>query len=125
MNLLTYHFPTHAAVTDACEVGLGILLSNGMAARWEIPKHLQQRSHINLSEFIGQLATIYMLTIENYITPNSCLLVNGDSSTAQGWIRKSNFSSEDESDPEINVKLQVARKVVLTLIEKEACVFSQ
>ena len=32
MNLLTYRFPTIVAVTDACEAGLGILLSNGMAA---------------------------------------------------------------------------------------------
>ena len=101
---------THVAVTDACETGLGILLSNGMAARWEISKHLQQRAHINLLKFLGQLAAIWTLAIENCITLKSCLLVNGDSSTAQGWIRKSNFSSEDESDPEINVKLQVAKK---------------
>ena len=125
MNLLTYRFPTHVAVTDACEAGLGILLSNGMAVRWEIPKHLQQRAHVNLLEFLGQLAAIWMLAIENCLTPNSCLLVNGDSSTAQGWIRKSNFSSEDESDPEINVKLQVARKVASILIEKEACIYCQ
>ena len=92
MNLLTYRFPTHVAVTDACEAGLGILLSNGMAARWDIPKYLQQRAHINLLEFLGQLAAIWMLAIEDCFTPNSCLLVNGDSSTAQGWIRKSTFS---------------------------------
>jgi len=66
-----------------------------------------------------------MLAIENCITPNSCLLVNGDSSTAQSWIRKSNFSSDDESDPEINVKLQAARKVASILIEKSVCVYSQ
>ena len=125
MNLLTYRFPTHVAVTDACEAGLGILLSNGMAARWEIPKHLQQRAHINLLEFLGQLAAIWMLAIFNCITQNSCLLVNGDSSTAQGWIRKSNFSSADEFDPEINVKLQAARKVASILIEREACIYSQ
>ena len=58
MNLLTYRLPTLVAVTDTCEAGLGILLSNGMAARWEIPKHLQQRAHINLFEFLGQLAAI-------------------------------------------------------------------
>ena len=92
MNIFTYRFPTHVANTDPCEVGLGTLLFNGMAARWEIPKHLQQRAHINLLEFLGQLATILMLVIEDCITPNSCLLVNGDSSTAQGWIRKSTFS---------------------------------
>ena len=66
-----------------------------------------------------------MLAIFNCITQNSCLLVNGDSSTAQGWIRKSNFSSADESDPEINVKLQAARKVASILMEKEACIYSQ
>ena len=41
MNVFTHRFPTHVAVTDPCEVGLYTLLSNGMAARWEIPKQLQ------------------------------------------------------------------------------------
>ena len=117
------HESSYLSISDPC--CRHCLLSNGMAARWKIPKHLQQRAHINFLEFLGQLAAIWMLAIENCIIPNSCLLVNGDSSTAQGWIRKSNFPSADESDPEINVKLQAARKAASILMEKEACVYSQ
>ena len=125
MNLLTYRLPTLVAVTDTCEAGLGILLSNGMAARWKIQNKLQQRVHINLLEFLGQLAAIWILSIKDCFAPHSCLLVNGDSSTAQGWIRKSNCSPKEVSDPEINVKLQAARKVASILTEREACIYSQ
>jgi hypothetical protein len=51
----------------------------------------------------------------------SCVLSQTDSTTAAGWINKSNFT---ESKDEI-VQLYTARKLASIIIEAESCLYSQ
>ena len=125
LNLLTYRTPTHVYRSDACERGLGGFSKGGRAWRWEIPKHLQARAHINFLEFLASITCIKLDELEGRITPESCLLAMGDSTTATGWLRKSNFQEEDEDDHTTTAKLKAARDLAQTLIRSESMLYTQ
>ena len=49
----------------------------------------------------------------------------GDSVTAMGWLRRSNFRIENKSDVEIIVKQQVARKLGDLILDSNSCLYQQ
>ena len=49
----------------------------------------------------------------------------GDSTTTMGWIRRTKFCEEDESDIEWLVKQQVARKFASLILDANACLYKQ
>ena len=125
MNLLTFRKPTHIFRADACEHGLGGFSEEGHAWRWEIPQHLRGRAHINLLEFIASVVCIWLDSTLDLIPEESCLLSMGDSTTATGWMRKSNFQPEGDSDTDTTAKLQVARLLARISLKHKACLYSQ
>jgi hypothetical protein len=46
---------------------------------------------LNLFEFLGSIIEIWVEILAGRIPPFSCLLAQGDSTSATGWLRKSNF----------------------------------
>ena len=109
MNLLTYRSPTHVYHSDACEHGLGGFSAEGKAWRWKIPDKLLSRAHINLLEFLGSIVCIWLDILDKDTPPESCLLAMGDSITAIGWLKKSNFTEVDEEDIDTTTKLLASR----------------
>ena len=63
--------------------------------------------------------------LEGHVPPESCLLSMGDSTTATGWLRKSNFKDDDENDVETTVKLIAARHLATLILQAKACLYSQ
>ena len=124
MNLLTIRQPTHLFRSDACEHGLGGYSAEGTAWRWPLPPHLLARAHINLLEFLASIICIW-LEILRGVQPESCFLSMGDSTTATGWLRKSNFKEEDEDDEETTAKLVAARHLATLLQDTRACLYAQ
>ncbi len=55
------------------------------------------------------------------LAPESCLLSQMDSSSAAGWLRKSNFSDDTESI----VQLTTARHLAMLIIDAHCCLYSQ
>ena len=107
-NLLKYRQPTHVYRSDSCKHGIGGLSALGRAWIWLIPVHLRSRAHINLLELIGNIVCIWVDIIDKATLPESCLLFMGDSTSAMGWIRKSNFKNDDENDTYTIAKLAAA-----------------
>jgi hypothetical protein len=62
-----------------------------MEWRFELPVHLRHKTSINCLEFIACLITIWIDTIHRRIDPELCILSQTDSSSAAGWLHKSNF----------------------------------
>jgi hypothetical protein len=69
INNLTFHIPTHIYQSDAS---------------------------LNSLEFIAALLSTWMDAFHNDIGEESCLLCLADSSTATGWLKKSNFTGIEE-----------------------------
>ena len=48
----------------------------------------------------------------------------GDSTTAMGWLHKSNSKEEDEDDAEITAKLLAARHLASLVLDAHVCLYS-
>ena len=125
MNLLTFHTPNIVHIGDVSEHGLGAFACHGRAWRFTIPEHLRGRAHINLLEFLTQVVSIWIDIIEGTVSKQDCILCMGDSTSAMGWLRRSNFREKDESDKEWEVKQSVARKLARLVLDSETVLYKQ
>jgi hypothetical protein len=122
MNLLTFRKPTHLYRSDSSEFGLGgYNITTGKAWRFKIPVDCHLRTSLNSLEFIACLITIWVDMLSSNIHKESCLLCQTDSSTACGWLRKTNFV---EKQNEV-VQLTTARQLASVLIKSKSCLYSQ
>ena len=90
-----------------------------------IPEKLRGQAHINLLEFIAQLVGIWIDVLEGRITHMQCLLAIGDSTSAMGWLRRSNFRASDEESHDWIAKQRVARKLASLVLTSGTVLYSQ
>jgi hypothetical protein len=120
LNNLTLRMPDRIIDTDSCEHGIGGMhLTSRFLWRWEIPVHLRQRTSLNSLEFLASFVGVVMEFTHTTVPKQTCILVGGDSTTATGWMRRSNFTDDDP------VQLAVARELATWLIQKDCCLYSQ
>ena len=131
MNLITFRSPDIIHIGDASEHGMWAFASHGRAWRYLIPENLRGRAHINLLEFLTQVVSIWIDILEKKINPLDCILAMGDSTTAIGWMRRSNFkqSPDDEDEEETTaewlVKQEVARKLASLVLTSDTVLYHQ
>lgn len=113
---LAFRDPTVFHRSDACLHGIGgYNLRTGLAWRWGIPLELRMRTTLNCLEFIASYVTVAIDIEVGSIQALDTIHAGTDSSTAAGWIHKSNFS-EDNSP----VQLLVARTLAAQLLSIKA-----
>ena len=118
MNNLVYRDPTRIHSADASMFGIGVVnFTNGKAYRWELPDHLKFRVHINILEFA---ASILALLLDDEIAPMDCVLAKTDNTSAEGWLGKSNFASEDRP-----IHTSLAHLLGHDLMDRGYCLYSQ
>lgn len=126
MNLLTVRKITRAYRTDACPAGIGGFSNKGRAWRWKIPTHLQYRMTLNMLEFVASIISPWIDIIEDDLPELSCILSMTDSSTTEGWLRKSNFKeNENESIEMTRAKRKLSRDHASRMMNKNCKDFSQ
>jgi hypothetical protein len=122
LNNVSYRKPTVIYRSDACEFGLGgYNLVSGQAWRWELPMDLRKRTSINSLEFLACLITIWVDASRSKIQAEDCILSQSDSTSAAGWLRKSNFADDTDEF----VQLSIARKLASLMIDTRSCLYSQ
>jgi len=122
INNIVFRKPTTFYRSDASEFGIGgYNLISGRAWRLEIPVHLRLRASLNSLEFLACVITIWIDSLENRIHPEDCILSQCDSTSATGWLRKSNFADTEDSI----IQLVTARQLASIVIESNACLYSQ
>ena len=126
MNQISYRSPTHSYRADACPFGLGGYSSRGRAWRWFIPPKLRYRATLNMLEHLCSIIGPWIDLLENALPEFSCILAMGDSTTAAGWLKKSNFKySQDESFEMTEAKLKLSRDHALRLMSHKCSDYSQ
>ena len=86
-----------------------------------IPEDCRLRTSLNSLEFLACLITIWIEILDSNIDPESCLLCQTDSTSAAGWLRKSNFTEKvDEA-----VQLTTARQLAKLVLHSNSCLYSQ
>ena len=124
VNLLTFCTPNIVHIGDTSEHGLGAFACHGRAWRFSTPDHLRGRSHINLLEFLTQVVSIWIVIIEGTVSKQDCILCMGDSTSAMGWLRRSNVREKNGSDKEWEVKQSVARKLARLVLDSETVLYN-
>ncbi len=109
LNQIVYRKPTHAYRSDSCPAGLGGYSHQGWAWRFYIPQHLQFRASNNLLEHIASIITPWIDMINGRINEGDCALSMTDSTTSEGWNKKTNFKEDTEDPIEATVRIEVAR----------------
>jgi hypothetical protein len=67
------------------------------------------------------MITMWVNFLNGNIDKESCILSQTDSSTAAGWMKKSNFADKEDE----NVQLTTARQLGQILIDSQSCLYSQ
>jgi hypothetical protein len=121
MNNIVFRKPTHLYRSDASGKGLGgYSILSGAAWRFPLPPGILDSITLNTLEFIGCVVTLWIDIIAGRTPPQSCLLSQTDSTSADGWLHKSNFT--DDTCP---IQLLVARHLATLVIEADTCLYSQ
>lgn len=120
INLITYTQRTIQIVTGASEAGLGgFNTETGMAWRWRLPSWLLGKAHINFLEFLASHIGLWSELIHCKGRPHRFLCLT-DSSSALGWLYKSNFNPTSHSGHDA-----IVRKFATLLLESEHALYSQ
>jgi hypothetical protein len=109
LNILAFRKPTHVYQSDSCPAGLGGFSNKGFAWRFYLPEHLRFRASNNLLEHIAAVITPWIDILAERLQPLDCALSMTDSTTSEGWLRKSNFR-EDDDTIQAQARIQVARE---------------
>jgi hypothetical protein len=125
LNLLSFRLPTYVLRSDAAEHGMGgfcAISSRGW--RLELPVDCRvgcrEGISLNLLEFLGDIVSVWIELLAGRVPPGSCMLAQGDSTSATGWLRKSNFSEHNHP-----LQLEAARHLATLLLIHGVTLYSQ
>eukprot|EP00957_Ditylum_brightwellii_P140309 10691000-Ditylum_brightwellii.AAC.1 len=96
-------------INKKCMQGFGRYSHEEWAWRFYIPAHLQFRASNNLLEHIVAVITPWIDVITGRLGRGDCSLSMTDSSTSEGWLKKSNFSELTNDPIQATVRLEVCR----------------
>ncbi len=125
MNIIAYLLPTFCYRSDSCPRGLGGYSHEGWAWRWYLPEDLQFRASNNLLEHLAAIITPWIDLLHGRLKRGDCILSMTDSTTSEGWARKTNFSELGEDPIEATIRIEVARKHATNLLNAEVKDYSQ
>ncbi len=109
LNIIVYRRPTHVYRSDLCPAGLGGYSDSGFAWRYYLPPHLQFCATNNLLEHLAAIITPWIDIIFGRLQLGNCALSMTDSTTSEGWLRKTNFSELGDNPLQATVRLEAAR----------------
>jgi hypothetical protein len=89
VNLLACLAPDQTYYSDLCPAGLRGYSDQGHAWCLYVPSHLQFRATNNLLEYLAEIITPWIGLLPGRLERGDCALSMTDSTTAEGWMRKS------------------------------------
>ena len=125
LNQIAYRKPTKVYRSDSCPAGLGGYSHEGWAWRFYIPPELKFRASNNLLEHIASIITPWIDIIAGRLGKGDCSLSMTDSSTSEGWARKTNFKEDGEDPIQATVRIEVARGHAKRLMDAQVKDYSQ
>ena len=110
LNSIAFHCPTHVYRFDSCPTGLGGYSHEGFTWRWYLPEDLNFRATNNLLEHLAAIISPWIDILAGRLQSEDCVLLMTDSTTAKGWLRKSNFSELGKRKLQALVRIEAAQK---------------
>ena len=119
MNLLTFRSPNRVYYSDSCPAGLGGYSNQGHTWRFKVPDDLQFQASNNLLKFLAAIITPWIDIINGKLSPGDCALSMTDSTTAEGWMQKSNYAKPDNDPIQVITCIDTARKYTWIFMQAE------
>ena len=89
--------------------GLGGYIHEGFAWHFYLPGNLQFHASNNLLKHLAAIITPWIDIIAGRFTKGDCALSMTDSTTSEGWLRKSNFIKDGKDPIQATIRIEVAR----------------
>ena len=125
MKLLAFRSPDRVYDSDSCPAGPGGYSDEGQAWRFKVPnKHIFKASS-NLLEFLAAIISPWIDIISGRLQARDCALSMTDSTTAEGWMKKSNFIEPDEHPVQAMARVNAARKYAAIFMDVNIKGYSQ
>jgi hypothetical protein len=124
MNQIAYRNPTHVYCRDLCPAGLGGYSHKDFAWRYYLPLHLLGLASNNLLEHMASVISPWINIIAGCLKEGDCSLSMTDSTTSEGWTRKTNFK-EDEHGIQATIRIEVACSHASCFMTHRICKYSQ
>ena len=121
VNLLAFRLPDCIYYSNSCPAGLGGYSDQGNVWRFKLPEDLPN----NLLEFLVAIIAPWIDIIKGWLNPGDCALSMTDSTTAEGWMRKSNFVKLDDNPIQVTTRVDAARKYVSVFMQAGVKGYSQ
>ena len=110
LNSIAFRRPTHIYRSDSCLAGLGGYSNIGWAWRWYLPKNLLFHASNNLLKHLEAIISPWVDILAGRLKNQDCVLSMTDSTTAEGWLKKSNFSELGESPIQVSARIEACWK---------------
>jgi hypothetical protein len=98
MNLLRFRAPGQIYYSDSCPAILSGYSNQGFAWRFKVPDKLLFHATNNLQEYLAAIISPWIDLINKRLTKGDCTLSMTDSTTAKGWMRKTNFTKQGDDN---------------------------
>ena len=125
MNMLVFRKTTHVYQSDSCPAGLGGYSHEGWAWHFYIPQELQFRASNNLLEHIASIITPWIDILVKRLKSGYSSLLMTDSSTSEGWSKKTNFKEDSEEPIQATIRIKVARSHAMRFMDHDIKDYSQ
>ena len=88
---------------------MGGYSSDGFTWRWYVPEYLKFRASNNLLEHLASIVTPWIDMRLGRLQEGDCFLSMTDSTTSEGWSKKTNFSELGKEPIQAEVRNEVCR----------------
>ncbi len=124
MNQIAYRQPTHIYRSDLCPTGMGGYSNEGFV--WPLPldNNLSFCASNNLLKHIAGAISPWVNILAGCLKPGDCYLSMMDSTTLEGWTRKTNFK-EDAHEIQATIQIEVGRAHALRFMTANIREYSQ
>ena len=125
LNSIAFRLLTHIYHSDSCPHCLGGYSHEGWAWRWYLPKNLLFRASNNLLEHLTAVISLWVYILAGCLNQQDCVLLMTDSTTAEGWLQKSNFTKLGKSLIQASVRIEATQKYATLFMSLEIRSYSQ
>ncbi len=124
MNQIAYRRPMHVYRSDSCPAGMGGYSAEGFAWRFPVEGDLKFRASNNLLEHLASVISPWVDILAGRLKRGDCLLSMTDSTTSEGWLRKTNYK-EDDDGVQATIRIELARSHASRLLDAGIREYSQ
>ncbi len=125
MNLLGFRSPDRIHYLDSCPAGLGSYSNQGFAWCFRIPDDLLFGASNNFLEFLAGIITAWIDIVGRRLSPGDCTMLMTDSTTAEGWMKKSKFGKAGDDPIQALTCINAAIKYAQVFLDADVKGYSQ